>query len=363
MKLEQAITGRLRKIRAQIKSDGFDALLISSKESVAFATGFSGDDSWAIIFPTEVVLITDGRYIEQAKHECNCKIINRNKPMIEQITAIFNRRKSVKTIATEGSIQAAILESLKKSLNAKPVATANLIANIRRYKDDYEIACIKKAAAIAEKILKSALEQLTIGITENEFAGILEMQMRKALVVPAFETIVAFGANASCPHYQPAKRRLRKTDTILIDYGVKYKGYCCDITRCFAVGKPPKAYSLAYTATSQAQTKAIEIIKEGVKMSDVDEAARAVIKAAGLPDYCHSSGHGFGLAIHEQPNVHKSNESPLKAGDVITIEPGVYIEGKLGIRIEDDILVTKQGFKILTRNAPIGDCPQIILKG
>ena len=361
MKLEQAIGGRLKKIRARIKSDGFDALLITSNENVAYTTGFSGDDSWAIIFPKEVMLITDGRYIEQAKQECNCKIINRNKPMTEQIVAILNRRKSVKIVATEGSIQAVILESLKNALNAKPVATANIVANIRRYKDGYEIACIKKAASIAEKILNSALGQLRIGITENEFAGILELQMRKALVVPAFETIVAFGANASCPHYQPGNRRLRKKDTILIDYGVKYKGYCCDITRCFAVGEPTKAYRNAYAATCQAQAKAIEIIKEGVKMSDVDRAAREVIKAAGLPNYCHSTGHGFGLAIHEQPNVYKSNETPLQAGDVITIEPGVYIEGKLGIRIEDDILVTKQGYKILTRSAPIDDCPKINL--
>ncbi|MFI4910521.1 MAG: M24 family metallopeptidase [Sedimentisphaeraceae bacterium JB056] len=350
MTIKEAIKERVRNIRKKIKAEGFDAVLLTSKENVTYTTGFSGDDSWVLLNNRKVWLITDSRYIEQAQIECDCTIINRSGAMDKEIAKIAAKNKSIKKIATEGSLKVALYNTLDEELKVKFEPVTNIIGNLRQYKDDYEIACIKKAASIAKKVLKDAFAQIRAGISESEFAGLIEFEMRKRAVVPAFETIVAFGANGSRPHHIPGKGKLRKNDTILIDYGVKYKGYCCDITRCFTVGKPSKDYIEAYNCVLEAQAAAIKAVKAGAKMSDVDISAREVIDDAGLPDFGHGTGHGFGLYIHEPPTIYKLNETLLEAGQVITIEPGVYIPGKLGIRIEDDVLVTETGYKLLTRS-------------
>ncbi len=353
MTINEAIKGRLTRIREKMRNEGFDALLITSKQSVTFITGFTGDDSWAIVGKKDVLLITDGRYNEQAQKQCHCTLISRNCPMIKQIAAILNRRNSIKIIATEPTIQTAVFNALKDVLNCRIKADDKIIENVRQCKDDYETGCIKKAASIADNVLKRVLLQIKVGISESEFAGLVEFEIRKANVKAAFDTIAAFGANASCPHYAPGARKLRKRDTILLDYGVEYNGYCCDITRCFIIGKPDKEYVNAYNTVAQAQRQAIKAVKAGAKMCDVDAAARQVIKDAGLPDFSHSTGHGLGLNVHEMPTIHKTNKTALQCGNVITIEPGVYIPGKLGIRIEDDVLVTKNGCEILTKKRGI----------
>ena len=180
----------------------------------------------------------------------------------------------------------------------------------------------------------------------------LDLQIRKLGARNGFETIVAFGPNASRPHHQPSKRRLRKRDAVLIDFGAKYKGYCSDITRCFVVGKPTALYAKVYDVVEQAQAAAIQTIKAGAKLTQVDAAAREVIAKNDLPVYGHGSGHGFGLEIHEDPFLKADAKGKLEAGQVLTIEPGIYMPGKLGVRIEDDILVTGTGYRILTRRCP-----------
>jgi len=180
----------------------------------------------------------------------------------------------------------------------------------------------------------------------------IDFQLRKSGATNSFETIVAFGPNASRPHHQPGKKKLRQKDTVLIDFGAKYKGYCSDITRCFALGPMTALYRKAFDVVEQAQAAAIKAIKAGVKLTDVDSAARDAIRGTTLPVYSHGTGHGLGLEIHELPFLKPDTKETLKAGQVITIEPGIYIPGKLGIRIEDDVLVTKTGAKILTSQCP-----------
>ncbi len=176
----------------------------------------------------------------------------------------------------------------------------------------------------------------------------MDFQIRKLDATNSFDTIVAFGPNASRPHHQPGKRKLKKNDTVLIDFGVKFKGYCCDMTRCFVIGKATAFYKNLFRTVQQAQAAAIKTIKAGAKIETVDTAARNVIAAANLPVYGHGTGHGLGLEVHELPIVSKKAKGKLRAGQVITIEPGVYVPGKSGVRIEDDILGTKTGYKILT---------------
>jgi Xaa-Pro aminopeptidase len=297
--------------------------------------------------------LTDSRYTEQAKAECsNCRIIERTAPLPEATGKLLKKLKSVQTVAIEKSALLADFEMLKKNIKGYLKPTANIIESVRSIKDSSEIAAIKKAAQIAAQALGKIRRYIKPGITENELAGVLDFQIRKAAAFNSFETIVAFGPNASRPHHQPSKRKLKQKDTVLIDFGVKYKGYCSDITKCFAVGRPTTFYKKVYDVVQQAQAAAIKMVKAGVPIKKVDAAARKIIAGHNLPIYGHGTGHGLGLEIHEEPVLNAENKGKLKAGMVFTIEPGVYIPGKLGVRIEDDILVTKTGYRILTHNCP-----------
>ena len=180
----------------------------------------------------------------------------------------------------------------------------------------------------------------------------LDLQIRKLGVKNGFDTIVAFGPNASRPHHQPGRRKLKKKDSVLIDFGAQYKGYRSDITRCFCFGGATAFYRRVYDVVEQAQAAAISLIKDGADMIKVDAAARKVIADSGLPVYGHGTGHGIGLEIHENPFLKLNGKGKLQAGQILTIEPGVYIPGRIGVRIEDDCLVTETGCKILTRNCP-----------
>jgi Xaa-Pro aminopeptidase len=295
--------------------------------------------------------------------------------MADTVAKLAKKLKSVSSLTVENSVSVSDFEQLRKAVKARLRTAADVIEAVRSVKDQSEVAAIRAAALISSKALKQTLPYIKQGVTESELAGMLDFQIRKLGARNSFETIVAFGPNASRPHHQPGARKLRKKDTVLIDFGAKYKGYCSDITRCFvcgegilplspAAGKMPAGrkagtaspqtafYKKVYDVVEQAQAAAIKTIKAGVKITQVDAAARQVIAKAELPVYGHGTGHGFGLEIHESPFLKVGGKGRLQAGQVITIEPGIYIPGKLGVRIEDDILVTENGHKILTRNCP-----------
>jgi Xaa-Pro aminopeptidase len=269
--------------------------------------------------------------------------------MAGAVGKLVKKLKSVETISVEQATSLAAFGELKKNAEARFKVAANIIEPVRVSKDGSEIAAIRGAARIAGEALGRARRYIKPGITENELAGTLDFQIRKLGGRTSFETIVAFGPNASRPHHQPGNRKLKKNDTILIDFGVRYKNYCCDLTRCFAVGRPSAFYKKVYKAVQEAQAAAIRMVKAGVEIQQVDAAAREVIAGNDLPVYGHGTGHGLGLEVHEGPVVSADSKGKLEAGMVFTIEPGVYIPGKLGVRIEDDILVTERGAKILSR--------------
>jgi len=347
------IARRIRAIRRDMDKKKIRFLIATKPANVTYMTGFLGDDSWAAIAGGRVYLLTDSRYTEQAQKECpSCKIIDRAGPMAGAVTNLVKKLKSIRTVAVEDSVSLADIEQLKKTVKARFRTAAGIIETVRSVKDESEIATIRSAAAISTKALSQILPYIKPGVTESELAGMLDFQIRKLGARNSFETIVAFGPNGSRPHHQPGKRKLRKKDAVLIDFGAKYKGYCSDITRCFVIGGMSAFYRKVYDVVEQAQTAAIKTIKPGVKITQVDAAAREVIEKTDLPVYAHGTGHGFGLQIHESPFLKPDGKGKLKAGQVITIEPGIYIPGKLGVRIEDDILVTETGYKILTRNCP-----------
>ena len=344
---------RLKAVRRRLNEKKINCLIVTKPANVTYTTGFLGDDSWAAVTKGRVYLLTDSRYIEQAQKEClSCSIIQRTDSLSQAVAKLIKKLKSVRTVTVENSISLADFETLRKNVKARLKSVANIIESVRSSKDSSEIAAIKTAGSIAAQALKQTRRYIKPGITENELAGMLDFQIRKLGATNSFDTIVAFGPNASRPHHQPGKRMLKQKDTVLIDFGAKYKGYCSDITRCFAIGKPTCFYKKVYDVVEQAQAAAIKKIKAGVKINDVDAAARKVIDESDLPVYGHGTGHGLGLEIHELPFLKAESKGKLKAGEVITIEPGIYIPGKLGVRIEDDILVTETGSKILTRNCP-----------
>ncbi|MCX5637172.1 MAG: aminopeptidase P family protein [Planctomycetota bacterium] len=347
---------RIMAIRRQLNKRNINCLILTKPTNVTYATGFLGDDSWVVIAKGRVYLLTDSRYTEQAQGECpHCTIIQRTAPLPQALAKLVKKLKSIRTVTAEKSVSLDDFGQLRKTIKARLKSAAGIIETFRSAKDSTEIATIKAAASIAAKALKQTLPHIRPGITENELAGMLDFQVRKMGATSGFDTIVAFGPNASRPHHRPTTRKLKQKDTVLIDFGAKYKGYCCDITRCFALGQPSGGttfYKKVYDVVEQAQSAAIKMVKAGVEIVRVDAAAREVIRKNDLPVYGHGTGHGFGLEIHESPFLKPEAKGKLKTGQIITIEPGVYIPGKLGVRIEDDILVTEGGCEILTRNCP-----------
>jgi Xaa-Pro aminopeptidase len=350
---DQIIKRRTEAIRRTLRRKKTGLFLVTKAANVTYMTGFSGNDSWAAITKGGVYLLTDSRYTEQARTECPvCRIIERAGPMAEAAAKLIKELKSVRAIVVENSTSLADFEKLREKVGGKVETAGGIIEELRASKDDSEIAAIKKAAQVAAKALKKTLKYVEPNVTENELAGKLDFEIRKLGAKNSFETIVAFGANASRPHHQPGNKKLKKNDTVLIDFGVQHKGYCCDLTRCFAIGKVSAVYKKVYNAVKEARAAAIKTIKPGVEKRKVDAAARAVIKKYDLPVYGHGTGHGLGLEVHEGPVISGESKGKLRAGMVFTIEPAVYMPGKLGVRIEDDVLVTENGCKILSSKCP-----------
>ena len=349
----------LSKVMANTKAD---ALIITKPANVTYLTGFMGDDSWALVTPKKTYLLTDSRYTEQAKKECvGCIVIERKEGMAKAVAAILSKLRAVKSLLVEDNVSLATFSALRKNVKARLHKSSDIVEKLREIKDEEEIKTIKKAADIAKRALAAAMRHIKAGVSENEIAGLLNLNIRRLGGRESFETIVAFGANASRPHHLCTDRKLKKNDTVLIDWGAKYKGCCCDLTRSFAVvgGKIamggmarsaawPCLFEKVHNAVLEAQTAAIAKVKDGVSIAEVDSAAREVLKKYNLPIYGHGTGHGLGLEVHERPIVSAKIKGKLRAGQVITIEPGVYMPGVLGVRIEDDVLVTKEGYEVLS---------------
>ncbi len=343
---------RLNLIAKSISKQGADCLVSVKPANVTWLTGFTGQDSWLIVFPRFAALITDSRYTEQALAQSPyCKIIDRKGSIVNAAAEIITKYKA-KIAAVEKSIFLADFQSLKKNLRCRLKPAEQIIESARRTKDKMEVSAIAGAAKIAAKAFEKTMRQIKPQMTENTIAGMLDFEIRKAGGTNSFETIVAFGPNASRPHHQPTSRKLKKNDNILVDFGVRLNGYCCDLTRCFSIAKSSALFNKVYNVVKQSQTAAIKMLKAGIEIKAVDAAAREIIKKAGLPVYGHGTGHGLGLEVHELPIVSGKTKGKLETGDCITIEPAVYIPGHLGVRIEDDCLITQNGCIILTAGCP-----------
>ena len=342
---------RLRQVRGQLRELNVQGLIVIGVENVRYLTGFTGHDSWALVLPRQAVLLTDSRYTEQARSECvGCRIVERKGPLANEAETVIARQKGIAAVAIEDRCSVAMLKGIRKCLSTNIRPVGGVVERVRAVKTESEIRLIRRAAKIAFDAMEQTLKQLRAGMTERQLAALYEYKLSEYNARPAFDTIVAFGPNGSRNHHQPGTRKLKNVDTILLDFGAAYKGYCSDITRCFAVGSVSPFFQKVYETVARSQRAAIETMSAGVKGCDADTAARELIQRAELPAYGHGLGHGLGLAVHEGPHLSNRDKSTLGAGHVVTVEPGVYVPGKLGIRLEDDVLVTANGVRVLSRD-------------
>lgn len=346
---------RREKLRRGLAKLQAEALLVTRFTNVTYLTGFTGDDSYLLVAKDKQVLITDFRYQTQLADECpglELHVRKQGQHMPEAVAKVVKSVGLSKLAIEADSMTVGLLEQLGKKLpKVETQNTSGLVELLREVKDKDEIAEIRRAGAIAERALAMVRHLMLPDRTERQVAAELEYQMRQFGAKGAsFETIIATGARAALPHARPGEQTIGSADFTLVDWGAQAGLYKSDLTRLVVTSRISPKLKRVYGVVLEAQRKAIATIRSGVPACDVDHAAREVIAQAGFGRYFgHSLGHGIGLDIHEGPRLIKTNKRPLKPGNVVTVEPGIYLPGWGGVRIEDDVLVTRSGCEVLTR--------------
>lgn len=347
------VRDRLKALRQALVRHKLPALLITNRADHIHLTGFTGEDSAVLITRSSVHLISDGRFATSIRQEAPwAKASLRKGTLIEEITKVVRGYALASVALQPESLSVADRAALAKGLRGiRLVDAPPLYRELRICKGADELALINKAARIAEAAYRAMLKTLRLGQTELEIAARLEYEMkRRGSTTPAFDSIVAINANAALPHAVPGTRRLKRGCTLLIDWGATYRFYRSDLTRTVFIGSIPPKMREVYTLVLAAQMKAIRAIRPGVAMCDVDAVARRHIADSGYGEFFnHGLGHGLGLDVHEPPSVRWTSKETFREGMVVTVEPGVYLPGVGGVRIEDDVLVTRNGNRLLTR--------------
>jgi Xaa-Pro aminopeptidase len=345
---------RIAQLQKQIHGQKLDSFVVTSSVDWYYLTGFTGEAGALLVEPRGATLITDGRFGVQAREEVpGLPVALQKDGLYHTCGDLLRRRKRRRTGFDPGQLTVAQLSALKKASGTSQrfIAAMGLVQSLRARKDPTELAEMRKAAVLASDVVESAIRLLRPGVREFEVAAEIEYQMRQqGASGPAFETIVAFGERAALPHARPTAKRLKRGQLVVLDLGAILEKYCSDITRTVFVGKAPPKVQLWYRAVLEAQATAIAAVGPGKTCGEVDAAARGVLAAHRLDQFfVHSTGHGLGLEVHEGPRLAKGQKTQLAPGNVVTIEPGVYIPGVGGIRIEDDVAVHPAGNEVLTR--------------
>lgn len=347
---------RLAKTAQILKTEKLDALLLSFKPNISYLCGFDSPDSYLIVSPDKTTLITDSRYTDDFKRKAHplIKIVGLKLSIFHAIVEVI-KKQALKKVGFESRhlafAECEILHKLAgKNIDFIPLKTT--IEPLREIKEIEEVDLIKKGIEIAEKTYNFVQKILKPGIKEIEVAAEIERYIRlQGALKTAFDTIVASGPNASFPHAVISDRVIKASEPVIIDLGIEYQGYKCDLTRTFFLGKINPVVRKAFQTVCLAQKYAIDKIRHGARIKDIDLAARNYIKQKGFAKFfIHSLGHGVGLQVHESPSINKKNNSLLQAGMVLTVEPGIYIAGQFGIRVEDMVLVKHNGSEVLSGN-------------
>jgi Xaa-Pro aminopeptidase len=346
---------RLRALRKSMAARQVEALIVTHLPDVRYLCGFTGSNAALAITSTKSVLFTDGRYIAQAAEETRAaRVVIAQAALQEACELLESSAKGASfdpantAVAQLSAMRAAISGKRRRSFFA-PLEQP-LVSEQRMVKDADELKAMAKAADLGNRIFQAVLPHIQSGVPEVEVAAGLEFFARSmGAEAMSFETIIASGPRSALPHGRATARKLPRKGFVTLDFGVILKGYCSDMTRTVHLGKTGRGERQAYEAVLEAQKAAVAVVGPGVTCGQVDEAARSVLRKAGLDKYfTHSTGHGVGLEIHEHPRVAAGQPLKLKPGMVVTIEPGVYLAGKFGVRIEDMVAVTDRGHKVLT---------------
>jgi Xaa-Pro aminopeptidase len=344
---------RVQNLERALEDLKLDSILITHLPNIRYLCGFTGSNGMLLFVRGRLTFFTDGRYTEQAAQEVRgAKVVIPKGSLVPAVARQIGTSKLAKLGFEADRLSYTACESLRKVLTkaAKLVATAQVVDRIRMVKDAIELALISEAVVLGADLLTPAIETIRPGIREAEVAAEIEYAARRwGAEGMSFETIVAAGERSALPHGRASNSLIPKRGFVILDLGVILHGYCSDMTRTVHVGSVPRNSREIYQAVLQAQEAAVEAVAPGVTTGDVDYAARSVLKRAGLDRYfIHSTGHGVGLEIHEQPRIAREQTEVLKPGMVITIEPGVYLPGEGGVRIEDMVAVTERGHQVLT---------------
>jgi len=324
------------KIRKLYNKSGCDGIIILSELSCYYFSGFYADFSYIVAGKDFINFYTDKRYFDEAKMKVNCNI-----KLITADNALDIIKEDIKDFKKIGIDESKVYYSeymkLKSILNSDIVNIGNYVEEIRAFKNDDELILSEKAVAIADEVYSEVLGLIKEGMTERELAFLIDSKMiEKGAQSPAFDTIVAFSENAAYPHWVRSDRKLKNGNIILMDYGARYRGYNSDMTRTISFGKASEEFKKVYNIVKDANIKAEEEIYDGISAKDADGISREYIKEHGYGDYfTHSLGHGVGFEIHEFPRVGPSSEAVLKRDMLFTVEPGIYLNGKFGVRVED----------------------------
>jgi Xaa-Pro aminopeptidase len=345
---------RRHNLEARLAEARIDRLIVTSPANWYYLTGFTGESGLLVVSREGTALLTDGRFKVQALEETSGIPIIFQKASLFESTGQFLKRGRGKRIGFDpGQLTVTQLQTVRKAAGSRFrwVPVPSTVETLRMHKEPDEIAKMRKAAILAEEVLQGMLQHLKPGVQEFEIGVEIEHQMRKrGASGPAFASIVAFGERSALPHARPTAKRLRKNELVVLDLGAILAHYCSDVTRTVFVGRAPGRIRRWYKAVQEAHLAAIAAVKNGAACGDVDAAARQVLAGHHLDrHFVHSTGHGLGLEVHEDPRMARGQTKRLEPGNVITIEPGVYVKGVGGIRIEDDVAVHADRTELLTR--------------
>ncbi|GAA3405500.1 Xaa-Pro peptidase family protein [Paenibacillus hodogayensis] len=349
--MEQA---RLSRLRALLQERGVEALFVTGEHNRRYLSGFTGSSGYLLVTADKAYLLTDFRYMSQAPAQAKHFEVVEHQPKFSATLMELLNGLSIRELAFEQQhVSFATYRMFEAELpGIRLVPTDSLVEQLRVVKDDTELAVMREAAELADRTFAHVLTTLKPGLTELDVALTIEFYMRQhGATSVSFETIVASGERSALPHGKASERVLQSGEFVKLDFGAYYKGYCSDITRTVMLGKPQEKHREIYGIVLEAQLNALEHMKPGMTGKEADALTRDLITRHGYGDYFgHSTGHGLGMEVHEAPRLSKLSDTVLELGMTVTVEPGIYLPGFGGVRIEDDVVVTEQGVQRLTQS-------------
>ncbi len=343
---------RIAKVRRALARLNLDALLVSKPSNIFYLSNFPGHDSLLLITQSLNYIITDFRYEEQARAVGDGFIVAaQHGSLLKKAAHIINNAGILRTGLESHHITVKEKDVLSSKIITDILPVFNIVEKIREQKETDEIKKIKASAEIIKRVFKLVKKDIKKGITEKEIAARIDCLIRSlGAESPAFDTIALAGENSSMPHGAPSDKCIKSGQPIVLDFGARLNGYSSDLTRTIFVGKICRYINSIYNIVESAQQKAIGKIRPGAEIADIDKSARSFIHNKGFGKYFgHATGHGIGLDVHELPGISSKNRAKLKEGMVFSVEPGIYIPGNFGVRIEDMVVVTGNGCEVITR--------------